>query len=402
MDAIYENAMLTIIAAAGRDETYGLPGVSRRARTPQPIIKQPGMTIIWKIPNPRRTIKSSRWATRGWTFQEALLSQRRLVFLDDQVYFECNTMNCCETAAVPLHTTHANPEYKTFITLQTGVLSNTVPEVVYRHEVSARCMLWMTMVQYFSIILEYSARKLRFDTDSLNAFRGVIRQYSKREQAMFSIMGLPYPAASDARIDMFLWALSWYHNQTIWGGNRKPRRRHEFPSWAWVGWEGQVKYENDPKFQPCSDNMIASLSFEDENGQVVELTKLQGLDTRIYPALKMNAPVLPSALFSYDPSSDQKWSWTLNVNTKLTGGARLYLSQGPDSEAQFAAEMKEGDKWRCTYTGSAAEHSYIVVLGPHPDITGSWLRAGVFIIYCSYEMMVPWMEDIDWEISRIL
>lgn len=34
MHAIYENADLTIVAAAGTDEAYGLPRVSERSRIP--------------------------------------------------------------------------------------------------------------------------------------------------------------------------------------------------------------------------------------------------------------------------------------------------------------------------------------------------------------------------------
>jgi hypothetical protein len=36
MDRIYQNAEVTIIAAAGSDSKYGLPGVGKRHRDPQP------------------------------------------------------------------------------------------------------------------------------------------------------------------------------------------------------------------------------------------------------------------------------------------------------------------------------------------------------------------------------
>ena len=35
-----------------------------------------------------------------------MLSRRRLAFTDDQVYFECNAMNCCESIATPLDEIH--------------------------------------------------------------------------------------------------------------------------------------------------------------------------------------------------------------------------------------------------------------------------------------------------------
>ncbi|OAG15170.1 HET-domain-containing protein, partial [Alternaria alternata] len=96
MDAIYKNSELTIIGAAGQDESYGLPGVGARGRRHQFVAKLDGATLFWNPIDPHELISLSHWSTRGWTFQEALLSRRRLVFTEDQVYFQCNTMNCFE------------------------------------------------------------------------------------------------------------------------------------------------------------------------------------------------------------------------------------------------------------------------------------------------------------------
>ncbi|KAK7959235.1 HET-domain-containing protein [Apiospora aurea] len=80
MDAIYQNSALTIISAAGLDETYGLPVVSGTARRRQLVIRAEGVTVLQALKDPQHSIASSCWSTRGWTFQEALLSRRRLVF----------------------------------------------------------------------------------------------------------------------------------------------------------------------------------------------------------------------------------------------------------------------------------------------------------------------------------
>lgn len=83
MDRIYRNAELTIIAAAGHDESYGLPGVGIQARPRRPIITLDGARVLWSPKDPHMTITQSHSATRGWTFQEAALSRRRLVFTED-------------------------------------------------------------------------------------------------------------------------------------------------------------------------------------------------------------------------------------------------------------------------------------------------------------------------------
>lgn len=101
MGTIYARSAITIIAAAGEDAEYGLPGVGSRARNPQLRID---FESVYGLPRslmvhhqPEDDIGSSLWSTRGWTYQEALLSKRRLVFTDNQVFFQCQHMICEES-----------------------------------------------------------------------------------------------------------------------------------------------------------------------------------------------------------------------------------------------------------------------------------------------------------------
>ncbi|PVH70530.1 HET-domain-containing protein, partial [Cadophora sp. DSE1049] len=94
MGHIYANAVFTIIAAAGTDPSHGLPGVSC-LRDRQPAIKIGDYTLVGVV-NPAFAISESKWNHRGWTFQEGLLSRRRLVFTQTQVYFQCQLMQCVE------------------------------------------------------------------------------------------------------------------------------------------------------------------------------------------------------------------------------------------------------------------------------------------------------------------
>jgi hypothetical protein len=54
------------------------------------------------LEDPRITISNSEWATRGWTYQEGVLSNRRLVFPKQQVYWECRGMAMNESLDLPL------------------------------------------------------------------------------------------------------------------------------------------------------------------------------------------------------------------------------------------------------------------------------------------------------------
>lgn len=102
MDRIYASAALTIVAAFGSDADAGLPGVGSTPRKGQSRLKIGDTTIISTIADPYQAIRTSTWAIRAWTLQEAVLSRRRLVFTDEQVYFECNAINVTESVNVKL------------------------------------------------------------------------------------------------------------------------------------------------------------------------------------------------------------------------------------------------------------------------------------------------------------
>jgi hypothetical protein len=66
MDQIYAQAALTIVAAAGCDSLYGLPGVSARPRKAYPTMKLNG--LVWMaVPSDFKSqIPLSSWSTRAW------------------------------------------------------------------------------------------------------------------------------------------------------------------------------------------------------------------------------------------------------------------------------------------------------------------------------------------------
>jgi hypothetical protein len=84
MDTIYESAQLTIMAAAGENAEYGLPGVGKGRLVPGSL--DLGGLSVGTLPRDAcQSIQSSVWWSRGWTYQEGVLSRRRLIFTDDQV-----------------------------------------------------------------------------------------------------------------------------------------------------------------------------------------------------------------------------------------------------------------------------------------------------------------------------
>lgn len=97
MDSIYSGAALTIVAAAGKDAEYGLTGISHpRDANSQLRIKVGDFLLVSHNEAPGNILADSHWNTRGWTYQEGILSLRRLVFTDRRIFFsagECAVWN---------------------------------------------------------------------------------------------------------------------------------------------------------------------------------------------------------------------------------------------------------------------------------------------------------------------
>lgn len=107
MDSTYRNSALTIIAATG-DATLGLPGVRNTPRLCQPSLRLEDRLLFAIPPSPKKVILGSKWNTRAWTYQEGLLSRKRLVFTKYEVYFQCMNMDCRESTVTPLKPLHMN------------------------------------------------------------------------------------------------------------------------------------------------------------------------------------------------------------------------------------------------------------------------------------------------------
>lgn len=73
MDVIYHCATITIIAAAGEDAHFGLPGVGDRPRKARPHVTINGITWVSGLKDASGPIKLSMWATRGWISEKHTL-----------------------------------------------------------------------------------------------------------------------------------------------------------------------------------------------------------------------------------------------------------------------------------------------------------------------------------------
>lgn len=175
MGKIYAASALTIIAAAGDGPHHGLPGVTSRLRPEQLQVTIGTTTLTRRCQHPGILVQGSKWNTRGWTYQEGLLARRRLVFTDEEVYFQCQSMNCLESISTPL-----------------GIYHNSIShDTISRQPVFPDAVSYESPMELLNRISEYFVRDLTLDSDALEAISGVFDLFRLTKKPVYSMCGLP-------------------------------------------------------------------------------------------------------------------------------------------------------------------------------------------------------------------
>ncbi|KAK5652810.1 hypothetical protein OQA88_9476 [Cercophora sp. LCS_1] len=255
MDLIYSCASLALIAMAGTNSEVGLPGISaNRPRDVQLRENIGGLEFITVPPTVNAERNSSIWATRAWTLQEEFLSRRHLIFTGTQMEFQCYRRRIPETLDTSNLDGWPSP--------LPDILDMIVPGA---HEGKGRLQAQLPAGEehllsdvFWSVLNEYTRRKMTNDGDSLNAMLGLLNVWERTLLPSGCIWGIPlkdYPES-----------LGWLHRRSV-----KPRRRAAFPSWSWAGWEGEAYLEDflaqgSPKsLRDCVKDM--SVRYVDIEGQ---------------------------------------------------------------------------------------------------------------------------------------
>ncbi|KAJ8107556.1 hypothetical protein OPT61_g8786 [Boeremia exigua] len=234
MGDVYAGAVLTIIALTSSNPNSGLPGVSTNFRGVR--TEALGSFHVSVIPATRDILKISLspWAKRAWTFQECVLSKRRLFLMERQAIFVCNTHTCFEAKAEADFQGNIDRFEAVGWLPPRGLTSKADP--------------LKTALTYLTA---YSERALSYDTDALNGILGALN--ALRKDTIHQIWGLPFKQSRNSELqalkstensgviysglgEEFGLPLAWRH----WSAAR--RRRPGFPSWSPLGWEGAIKF----------------------------------------------------------------------------------------------------------------------------------------------------------------
>jgi hypothetical protein len=255
MDEIYGSAELTIVAAAGSHNNHGLPGAStiRRNNLQQalePIIDLGQVRLIPVERCPQSSIMSSTWATRAWTYQEAILSQRLLYFTDCEVYFECHSMQIRESMHAEWKSLHCK-QGKFYDQLNNGLFLGRIscPNSYLRAPPKF-------LMRSYELLRKYTGRAMSHDNDSLRAAAGVLNYLQNGKVPVYQISGIPFifePGSLEAAHKSFMASLLWIHKRTFPATHGctlpLPTRRYFLPSWSWAGWKGEIDFVVNPTWE---------------------------------------------------------------------------------------------------------------------------------------------------------
>jgi hypothetical protein len=341
MDVIYSNAQITIIAAAGDGPDHGLPGITPRAPN-QPSVRIGKHSLVSAMKDPMSSILQSTWNTRGWTYQEGILSCRRLIFTDEQTYFECRSMYCCEALNFPLQYLHTQDQqrFKAAFCNDSNVgifpksFGSTAWEVVDRIE-------------------EYTKRMLSHPSDILNALLGVLKAVEngpRNVRHCFGVPILPSPPRSRTTKDddsdtrnvdysPYVWSpMAGFCTGLCWDVDKPVHRRPGFPSWSWVGWIGNIHWAFQ-KFQwgNIRGNTDLRVQFQLHDGRIAAWNEFELAYQNFMPQLSgklhISAWITPLRILAVglrqvetevDGIDGQRFSWCFSATTT---DSRLFASE---------------------------------------------------------------------------
>jgi Heterokaryon incompatibility protein (HET) len=242
MGLIYAGAWLTIIAAQNDDSsrglfgarkvfdgsTYSMPGSDVKSDLKTKLnFGEEELSNEAVILRNTRTLMCTRWYSRGWTLQESLFSNRRILFHNNSIGWECQRSSWHETQDLSdlLHS-RVQPVLNESVNLD---------ELVGVHKTVLSS--WPDMFRYSRLVSLYNRRAFTYPEDIFDAFRGALSLLGNSYSGS-NISGLP-----EMFFDATLLWQPWY-----------PMMRREskilgkddaiLPSWSWTGWCGDFHSES--------------------------------------------------------------------------------------------------------------------------------------------------------------
>ncbi|KAF5875696.1 putative heterokaryon incompatibility protein [Botrytis fragariae] len=255
MGTVYRDALVTVYAMSSEASTGGIipnPACQpvEKPSTTLALTDDNGMEVTVRVEPADRDIydedlhrlaESSPLSSRGWTFQESILSPRHIYYGKKQIYWGC-TQGFHDLKGMPSGYRFSQEEH---INRLLPVLHSTIPDTNMITDMERLILLR----SFRDMVWQYCQRDLTYDTDKLPAISGLSR-------LLQPAIGGDYLAG--------LWScdmldeLCWVPEMKSGCFHVKPYRA---PSWSWAVTNNRVQFRRDTIIAP--KDRIAELKIID-------------------------------------------------------------------------------------------------------------------------------------------
>ncbi|KAK5998978.1 hypothetical protein PT974_01363 [Cladobotryum mycophilum] len=243
MNIVYSRSVATLAVVAGHDASCPIPGVtSSRLRLTEfidlrrtSLQQQPGCLVAEFPGYFEDTFKNSKYETRAWTMQERLLSLRCIFLTDRAAYLYCqHGFLSCDSN----HCLRRRNRIEGRASRKISATINPFQLLDKQSRMTASQSPVTIMSIYTALVHQYTARKLSYDVDSLNAFSGMLT-------ALHDMSGIePFSGLLRDVVEHCLFWVPVCDSDSTAPVTRTPG----FPSWSWAGWKGPKSYFNGPLY----------------------------------------------------------------------------------------------------------------------------------------------------------
>ncbi|PWY95785.1 HET-domain-containing protein [Aspergillus sclerotioniger CBS 115572] len=200
MGDIYRHSSVTLVDLDGSDMNHGLPGMTQVRDTAPMIYQTQGMCLRAMHTSYQNLVEQSTWGSRGWTYQEAMLSPKLLLFSNTGVFYECS-----------------------------GYVEALHEDRFVTGSSERPCFSGASSYIYSELVRKLTWRTLTFDSDILKAASGILHWRYGSEH----YFGLPFRE--------FTWGMLW----RVISFDEEPVARIQeadsmFPSWSWSSVKGII------------------------------------------------------------------------------------------------------------------------------------------------------------------
>ncbi|KAI1466432.1 HET-domain-containing protein [Daldinia caldariorum] len=236
MAEVYGNATLTIIAGRAADSRTGFKVNNMEQIVPPCPIPSTEYSDGLHLWLPRRK-EEGPVSTRGWCFQEKVLSRRALVYAKEQVYFSCQRSKLWEDGTLDVQ----DPSH-----LRIGLFPDPSEDIDAESKRSEQKQLrtWMLKQWYKEILPDYTLRRLT-NPDDIFAASSSIVQLTRRSIRSRYLAGVWEADMVRGLLWCTSYSVKWILRISSWPKPIRPVDRDgqtvtRAPSWSWASVQGQI------------------------------------------------------------------------------------------------------------------------------------------------------------------